>query len=33
VSDSQKIDSFNRTLRGDRDRVRQWAAPKALDII
>ena len=33
VSDSQKIDSFNRTLRGDRARARQWAAQQALDLI
>ncbi|MGO9436005.1 MAG: competence/damage-inducible protein A [Terracidiphilus sp.] len=33
VSDSQKTDSFNRTFRGDRDRVRQWAAQQALDLI
>jgi nicotinamide-nucleotide amidase len=33
VSDAQKTDSFNRTFRGDRDRVRQWAATQALDLI
>jgi competence/damage-inducible protein CinA-like protein len=33
VSDSQKTDSFNRTFRGDRDRVRQWAAQQALDLV
>jgi len=33
VSDAQKTDSFNRTFRGDRDRVRQWAAHQALDLI
>ncbi len=33
VSDAQKTDSFNRTFRGDRDRVRQWAAQQALDLI
>jgi nicotinamide-nucleotide amidase len=33
VSDVQKTDSFNRTFRGDRDRVRQWAAQQALDLI
>ncbi|HEX3894166.1 MAG TPA: competence/damage-inducible protein A [Terracidiphilus sp.] len=33
VSDAQKTDSFNRTFRGDRDRVRQWASHQALDLI
>lgn len=33
VSDAQKTDSFNRTFRGDRDRVRQWAAQQTLDLI
>lgn len=33
VSDAQKTESFNRTFRGDRDRVRQWAAQQALDLI
>ena len=33
VSDAQKIDTFNRTFRGDRDRVRQWAAQQALDLV
>jgi nicotinamide-nucleotide amidase len=33
VSDVQKTDSFNRTFRGDRDRVRQWAAQQTLDLI
>jgi nicotinamide-nucleotide amidase len=33
VSDAQKTDSFNRTFRGDRDRVRQWASQQALDLI
>jgi nicotinamide-nucleotide amidase len=33
VSDAQKTDSFNRTFRGDRDRVRQWASQQTLDLI
>jgi nicotinamide-nucleotide amidase len=33
VSDSQKTDSYHRTFRGDRDRVRQWASQQALDLI
>jgi nicotinamide-nucleotide amidase len=33
VSDTQKTDSYNRTFRGDRDRVRQWASQQALDLI
>jgi nicotinamide-nucleotide amidase len=33
VSDAQKTDGFNRTFRGDRERVRQWAAQQALDLI
>ena len=33
VSDAQKTDSFNRTFRGDRERVRQWASQQALDLI
>ncbi len=33
VSDAHKTDSYNRTFRGDRDRVRQWAAQQALDLV
>jgi nicotinamide-nucleotide amidase len=33
VSDSNKTDGYNRTFRGDRDRVRNWAAQQALDLI
>jgi nicotinamide-nucleotide amidase len=33
VSDLQKTDTYNRTFRGDRDRVRQWASQQALDLI
>jgi nicotinamide-nucleotide amidase len=33
VSDAHKTDGFNRTFRGDRDRVRQWAAQQALDLV
>lgn len=33
VSDAQKTDGYNRTFRGDRDRVRQWASQQALDLI
>jgi nicotinamide-nucleotide amidase len=33
VADGQKTDSYNRTFRGDRERVRQWAAQQALDLV
>lgn len=33
VSDGQKTDSYDRTFRGDRERVRQWAAQQALDLV
>ncbi len=33
VSDAQKTDGYSRTFRGDRDRVRQWAAHQALDLV
>jgi len=33
ISDTQKTDTFDRTFRGDRDRVRQWATQQALDLI
>lgn len=33
VSDAQKTDTFERTFRGNRDRVRQWATQQALDLI
>ncbi|MDE3062672.1 MAG: competence/damage-inducible protein A [Acidobacteriota bacterium] len=33
VSDSQKTDTYDRTFRGNRDRVRQWATQQALDLI
>lgn len=33
VADGQKIDSYDRTFRGDRERVRQWAAQQALDLV
>jgi nicotinamide-nucleotide amidase len=33
VSDAQKTDSVERTFRGDRERVRQWATQQALDMI
>lgn len=33
VSDAHKTDSYDRTFRGDRDRVRQWATQQALDLI
>ena len=33
LSDAQKTDSVERTFRGDRDRVRQWATQQALDMI
>ncbi len=33
VSDAQKTDTYDRTFRGNRDRVRQWATQQALDLI
>jgi nicotinamide-nucleotide amidase len=33
VSDGQKTDTFERNFRGARDRVRDWAAQQALDLI
>lgn len=33
VSDTHKTDTFERTFRGNRDRVRQWATQQALDLI
>jgi nicotinamide-nucleotide amidase len=33
VSDAQKTDTLERTFRGDRERVRQWATQQALDMI
>ena len=33
ISDAQKTDTFERTFRGSRDRVRQWATQQALDLI
>jgi len=33
VSDAQKTDAMNRTFRGDRQRIREWAAQQALDLI
>ena len=33
LADAQKTDSVERTFRGDRDRVRQWATQQALDMI
>jgi len=33
VSDAQQTDGYDRTFRGDRDRVRQWATQQALDLI
>jgi len=33
LSDAQKTESIERTFRGDRDRVRQWATQQALDLI
>ena len=33
VSDAQKTDCIERTFRGDRARVRQWATQQALDLI
>ena len=33
LSDAQKTDSIEKNFRGDRDRIRQWAAQQALDLI
>jgi nicotinamide-nucleotide amidase len=33
VSDAQKTDTMERTFRGDRQRVREWAAQQALDLV
>jgi len=33
VSDAQKTDSMERTFRGDRRRVREWASQQALDLV
>ncbi len=33
LSDEQKTESVERTFHGDRDRIRQWAAQQALDLI
>ncbi len=33
LSDTHNTDFYNRTFRGDRDRVRQWATQQALDLI
>jgi nicotinamide-nucleotide amidase len=33
LSDAQKTECMERTFRGDRDRVRQWATQQALDLI
>jgi nicotinamide-nucleotide amidase len=33
ISDDQKTDSIEKTFRGDRERIRQWAAQQALDLV
>jgi nicotinamide-nucleotide amidase len=33
ISDDQKTDSIEKNFRGDRDRIRQWAAQQALDLV
>ena len=33
LSDAQKTESIERTFRGDRDRIRQWATQQALDLV
>jgi len=33
VSDPQGLDSVERTFRGDRERIREWAAQQALDLV
>jgi nicotinamide-nucleotide amidase len=33
LSDSQRTEIMDRTFRGDRQRVREWATQQALDLI
>ena len=33
VTDAQGTDAIDRTFRGDRQRIREWAAQQALDLI
>ncbi|MFP5206681.1 MAG: CinA family protein, partial [Acidobacteriota bacterium] len=33
VSDAQKTESMERTFRGDRKRIREWASQQALDLV
>jgi nicotinamide-nucleotide amidase len=33
IADAQKTDVLERTFRGDRERVRAWAAQQALDLV
>jgi nicotinamide-nucleotide amidase len=33
VSDPQKIEVMDRIFRGDRQRIREWAAQQALDLV
>jgi nicotinamide-nucleotide amidase len=33
VADAQKTDALERTFRGDRQRIREWAAQQALDLV
>jgi len=33
ISDAQKTDSMERTFRGDRRRIREWASQQALDLV
>jgi nicotinamide-nucleotide amidase len=33
VSDAQGVNAMDRTFRGDRERVREWAAQFALDLV
>ena len=33
VSDAQGTDAMERTFRGDRQRIREWAAQQALDMV
>jgi len=33
VSDAQKTESMDRTFRGDRQRIREWASQQALDLV
>jgi nicotinamide-nucleotide amidase len=33
ISDAQRTDVLERTFRGDRQRIREWATQQALDMV